>query len=710
MGRIKSNPTGKIKRGGFLRSLATAALLISSVLLVFSGCTTEMIDTINKMVDFYNRDDKDVPVVIFTTPTHGDLTVSLNTKITVTFDEYMDPETINESTFLVNDGTREVKGSVSYIDEFKMAVFTPNVQLISTYQYQINLTRDIRDKIGNRLEEYAWSFKADAVDSEAPIIVAYYPEDGATEVSPNVNITVTFSEALDPLSINISSLMLYEGDTAGVNPVSGKVTYNDASNTIIFIPAENLKTSTVYTAQVLTGVSDLAGISIGAAETWSFTVGTEIDDDPPGVADYDPDYGDIDVGIAEEIWIDFDEPMNPETINNKTFTLQTSSGPVSGVVVYDPKPVQPDRYRASFLPKDKMKYLTQYYVTVSGAVEDMSGNKLGSSRNWTFVTVASTGSASGINVDLVKIGVGPKAEQFSGLVDFTNTGMKFLSGLTRFHFDVNVRINSDLEQDWKEVDSRDLTVAAIPQPKLIALLVDSSAYMGKFWDLYLEMMNDFVKSLGDYDQMLLITYAAEDPRLDPADVLSVYPKGGFTTNKELILNHLNKDIVPKDPPYLMGWEAIGRGLELIEDFRKNNPDDEAMGHHAVVAFTTADVEHFNPVIHTYDPDNLLTYAGDLEASIYALQMYPGNKVEVLTAVGDKSSGFYYLFEDPKELWDAHLGALEYMGKFTRNLYRVTWDMGLPSGDLVDVRIEGYYPKEDGTIYSQGDQKDDYVMP
>ena len=125
MGRIMSNPTGKFKRSGFLRSLVSAALLISSVLFVFSGCTTEMIDTINRMVDFHNRDDIDVPVVIFTTPTHGNLTVSLNTKITVTFDEYMDQETINESTFLVNDGTREVEGSVSYIDEFKMAVFTP---------------------------------------------------------------------------------------------------------------------------------------------------------------------------------------------------------------------------------------------------------------------------------------------------------------------------------------------------------------------------------------------------------------------------------------------------------------------------------------------------------------------------------------------------------------------------------------------------------
>jgi hypothetical protein len=692
-----------------IRSFSIGVLLFSSILFVFSGCSTELIDTINKMVEFHNREDKEGPVVIFTTPTHGDLAVSLNTKITVTFDEYMDPETINESSFLVNDGTRDVKGTVTYIDEFRMAVFTPDVQMISTFQYKITLTNDIRDKIGNRLEEYAWSFKADAVDSTAPFITARYPIPDDVEVSPNVNVTVTFSESLDPQTINSASFMLYEGGSAGVNPVTGKVSYNDASNTLVFIPAVNLETSTVYTAQVLAGVSDLAAILLGAADTWSFTVGTEIDQDAPGVVDYDPNYGDIDVGITEEIWIDFDEPMNPETISNKTFTLSTAAGPVSGVVVYDPAPVLPDQYRASFIVKEKMNYLTRYYVTVSGAVEDMAGNPLGSSRNWTFVTVASTSSASGINVDLVKIGTGPSTGQFSSLVDFTNTSSKFLAGLTKFHFDVYVRINQDDPgMDWKEVDSGDLTIATTPQPKAIVLLVDSSEYMGNFWSEYLEMMNDFVKSLGAYDQILLITYAVEDPKASV--VLTVYPKTGFTTNKELILNHLNKDIVPKDPPYLMGWEAIGRGLELIEDFRRNDPDDEAMGHHAVVAFTTADVEHFNPVIHTYDPDAVLAYAESIEAYIYALQMYPGNKVEDLTAVGDKSSGFYYLFEDPRELWDAHLGALEYMGKFVRNLYRVTWKMELPGGDLVDVRLEGYYPKEDGTTYSQGDQMDNYVMP
>ena len=99
MGRIRSSLVDKRKRSGFILSLTIVALFISSILVLFSGCTTELIDTINKMVDFYNRTDKDAPTVIFTTPMHGNLTVALNTKITVTFDEYMDPETINNDPY-----------------------------------------------------------------------------------------------------------------------------------------------------------------------------------------------------------------------------------------------------------------------------------------------------------------------------------------------------------------------------------------------------------------------------------------------------------------------------------------------------------------------------------------------------------------------------------------------------------------------------------
>jgi hypothetical protein len=718
MGRMRSNLVGNRKRGGFVPSLVISALLVSSLLLVLPGCTTELIDTINKMVDFYNRTDKIVSSILSTTPEHGETNVYRNRKITVTFDETMDTETINDSSFTLSDGLQDVKGTVAYVKAFNMAVFAPANTLFASNKYTATLTRDVRDLIGNRLEDgYAWFFTTGTdVDTVNPFVIpgSEIPVPDDTEVVLNTKIAMEFSEPLDPTTINGSTIQISPNpDEASLSESSDNFSYNDTNRTVVYSPGSDLQWGTEYTVTVTTGVNDLAGNPLASEYSWVFTAGAEPDFDPPILEVLSPKDLDITVGIDanadESIYIEFNEAINLATLNTQTFSLRKNGQPVVGEVRYDA-----DLLRATYvlLPEAsaKLSFITQYTITIAGTIEDMAGNPLGTGKSLTFVTVASDASADGVNVDLLRIGTGPKAEQFSGLVDFTNTLDKFLPGLTKYHFEVQVRINSDSIFNWKLLNSKDLSVSTMPKPKVIVLLVDSSEYMGKYWDVYLEMMNDFVKSLGIYDQLVLITYAAEDPRLDPTKVLRIYPKEGFTTNKELILNHLHNDIVPKDPPWMMGWEAIGRGLELIEDFRKNSPDEAATGHHAVIAFTTADNEYFNPVIHTYDPDNLLAYAEGLEAYIYSLMMYPATKLEDLAALGDKSSRFYYLFEDPKELWDSHLGALEFMGKYLRNIYMATWDMKVKTSDEVDVGVGIYYPTESEGIYTDYDEINNYVVP
>ncbi|UCF05498.1 MAG: Ig-like domain-containing protein [bacterium] len=718
MGRMRSNLIVNRKRGGFALSLVLGALLISSLLVALTGCTTELIDTINKMVDFYNRTDKVASGVLATNPKHGETNVYRNRKITVTFDETMDTETINNSSFTLSDGLQNVKGTVTYVKAFNMAVFAPASTLFESNKYTATLTRDVRDLIGNRLEDgYAWFFTTGTdLDTVNPFVIpgSEIPLAGSIDVVLNTKIAMEFSEPLDPTTINASTIQISPSpDAASLSESSGGFSYNDANKTVVYTPGSNLQLGTEYTVTVTTGVKDLAGNPLASEYSWVFTAGAEPDFDPPILVDWGPPNFDITVGIDsnadQSIFVQFNEPINATTLNTQTFSLRKNGKLVTGEVQYDA-----DIFMGVYvlLPEAdaKLSYITQYTISVSGAIEDMAGNPLGTGKSLTFVTVASDASADGVIVDLMKIGAGPKAEQFSGLVNFTNLVNNFLPGLTKYHFEVQVRINSDSSFDWKMLSSKDLYVSTIPQPKVIALLVDTSAYMGEFWDMYLEMMNDFVKTLGPYDQLVLITYAAEDPRLDPSKVLKIYPETGFTTDKELILKHLEGDIVPKDPPWLMGWEAIGKGLELIEDFRKNSPDDAAMGHRAVVAFTTADNEHFNPYIHTYDPDILLGYAEKIEAYIYSLMMYPATKLDDLAALGDKSSRFVYLFEDPRELWDSHLGALEFMGKYLKNVYMVSWDMTFKPTTEVDVGVGVFYPTETEGTYKDYDEIINYVVP
>jgi len=96
------------------------------------------------------------------------------------------------------------------------------------------------------------------------------PPDGATDVAVNSVITATFSEAVDPDSVNASSFILM----AGITTVNGSVSYDSSSRTATFIPDSNLAYSTAYTATITTDVKDPAGNQMEKDYTWSFTAAT----------------------------------------------------------------------------------------------------------------------------------------------------------------------------------------------------------------------------------------------------------------------------------------------------------------------------------------------------------------------------------------------------------------------------------------------------
>ena len=104
-------------------------------------------------------------------------------------------------------------------------------------------------------------------DTTAPTVTAVSPADKATGQAVTANATATFSEAMDPASINTSTFTLSEG--TGTARLAGTVTLNIAGTTATLNPTANLKAGTSYTARV-SGAKDLAGNTV-AARTWTFT-------------------------------------------------------------------------------------------------------------------------------------------------------------------------------------------------------------------------------------------------------------------------------------------------------------------------------------------------------------------------------------------------------------------------------------------------------
>jgi hypothetical protein len=102
-------------------------------------------------------------------------------------------------------------------------------------------------------------------DTEAPTVVATIPQDGATNVAINTNITIAFSELMDAASVS---------QAFSTNPTNtGEFAWNDTILT--YNPGANLDTNRPYTVTITTDAKDLAGNSLTANYIFSFTTGSE---------------------------------------------------------------------------------------------------------------------------------------------------------------------------------------------------------------------------------------------------------------------------------------------------------------------------------------------------------------------------------------------------------------------------------------------------
>jgi hypothetical protein len=158
--------------------------------------------------------------------------------------EAMNPATINTTTFTLTG----VSGIITHDVTNTIFIFTPSSPLAVNTVYTATLTTGVRDTFGNGLASYfIWSFSTASNGCDPPPnVVSVTPAIGATGVCSLAVIIATFSEAMNPSSINTTTFTVAPG-------VTGTITH-DVSNTIFtFAPSSPLAVNTVYAATVTTG-------------------------------------------------------------------------------------------------------------------------------------------------------------------------------------------------------------------------------------------------------------------------------------------------------------------------------------------------------------------------------------------------------------------------------------------------------------------------
>ena len=217
------------------------------------------------------------------------------------------------------------------------------------------------------------------IDKVRPLVSSTVPTAGASAIAVGANVTATFSEAMTAASLTTTSFSL--APTAGGSAVPASVAYNAATQVATLDPSAALVAGVSYTATITTAAADLAGNTLLAAHTWTFTTAPAADTTPPTVSSRTPLAAATNVGVSTNVTATFSEPVTG--VSGTSFTLEgPGTTPVGAVVTYD----GPSR-TATLNPSADLAANTTYTARLTGAITDTAAtpNAL-APLSWTFTT------------------------------------------------------------------------------------------------------------------------------------------------------------------------------------------------------------------------------------------------------------------------------------------------------------------------------------
>lgn len=212
-------------------------------------------------------------------------------------------------------------------------------------------------------------------DKTSPAIVSVSPGNNTSGVSTTATVIVTFSEAINPVTITSTSFTVKQGSAYLI----GTVMYTGTVAT--FTPTTGFAPGTEYTGIITTAAKDLAGNALEANYTWSFTTSAVADATAPTVLSVTPAVSATSVALNIKPAITFSEAMNTGTLTASSITLKQGSTAVTGTVTYTGTV-------ATFSPAAVLAPNTVYTGTITTAVKDVAGNALATNCTWNFTTSA----------------------------------------------------------------------------------------------------------------------------------------------------------------------------------------------------------------------------------------------------------------------------------------------------------------------------------
>ena len=339
--------------------------------------------------------DTIAPEVISISPVDNSMDVNTNQPVTLTFNESLNASTINNNNFVFFVNGAIVRPSVSRSGDSRTVTMSYNLPVNSVVS--VIVTDDVQDMSGNRLTDFISTFTtAAANDTGRPSVTTFYPGNSSSNVRPNASAVFYTNEELDPATIDAA----FHASVNGVL-VDGTLNVIGNGHALEFIPDTPWPNSALVHVFLDSNARDLNGNALNSYQASFRTIADSTTTGLSLVAS-SPVHRSRNVGVSTVIDLQFNEALDPASVNDTTIGLKKLGGgtdlPITLSLLKGNRVIRitPD----APLESDGVGNLYYYYYSRSGGVTDVDGNAQTFSRY--FYTGASDAEDS-VSPSLVSI-------------------------------------------------------------------------------------------------------------------------------------------------------------------------------------------------------------------------------------------------------------------------------------------------------------------
>jgi len=349
-------------------------------------------------------------------PLNGSTANPTNSQVYVTTSAPIDPTTWTQNSIQLLQGSTPVAGTVT-VPNAQTLIFTPTSALAASTTYTVKVS-GFRDADGNLVVASTTTFTTGAIAASGGLTLTSTSIANGANVTNNVSpITLTFSQTLNPSTVNLSTLLVMNSwnsswGIAGSYVVSG--------NSVTFTPSNPYPPNATIYVGATGGLTDVAGDSYGGNPTYGWqqllyftTTGDTPDSTTLKVLSVSPAAGATNVRPDTPVSVTFNKGINPYSIYNNSNNALLFAG--QGLQDRGYVSMSADNRTLTFNSGVLYTSATYTIQLPAGGISDPSGNTLASTFSSTFTTGTNPATGNG-GVQTVEPGNGATGVPTDSLV------------------------------------------------------------------------------------------------------------------------------------------------------------------------------------------------------------------------------------------------------------------------------------------------------